>query len=152
MADPVVRLATHEDLDALMRLELNTFTSDRFTTDQIRYLVARAKSTVVLVEQSGQLIGAAYLLWRKDSRSGRLYSIAIDPSAQGRGLGELLLTECEQQTVAHGKDRLLLEVRVDNVAAIRFYLRHGYEEIGRLPGYYEDGTDGLKMAKRIVRP
>jgi ribosomal-protein-alanine acetyltransferase len=149
MPQPTIRLASQHDLDQLLKLELSAFAADRFTEDQIEYLLTRARSSVLLVEQSGRLLGAAYLLWRRGSKAGRLYSIAISPEAQGRGMGTLLLEECEKETAVRGRENLLLEVRVDNEAAVRFYQKHGFAITGRLPHYYEDGTDGLKMARRL---
>jgi ribosomal protein S18 acetylase RimI-like enzyme len=42
-----------------------------------------------------------------------------------------------------------LEVRVDNVAAIRLYERRGYEVVGVTDDFYEDGSDALRMRKRL---
>ena len=38
-----------------------------------------------------------------------------------------------------------LEVRVDNPAARGLYAKLGYVEDAVLPGYYDDGTDGLRL-------
>jgi ribosomal protein S18 acetylase RimI-like enzyme len=45
---------------------------------------------------------------------------------------------------------LRLEVRADNVAAIRLYERHGYRRIGRLAAYYDDGADGWRYEQPLA--
>jgi ribosomal-protein-alanine N-acetyltransferase len=41
--------------------------------------------------------------------------------------------------------RVRLEVRADNAAARALYAKLGFAESGQLPGYYEDGADGLRL-------
>lgn len=144
-----IRLATNNDLPELVRLESLAFASDRFSEEQIDYQLTRAHSTILIAERKQQVLGAAYMLWRKGVPSGRLYSIAVDPASHGQGIGALLLEECEQETVRRGRQRVSLEVRVDNTRAIEFYERHDYRTIARLPDYYEDGSPGLKMIKQL---
>jgi ribosomal protein S18 acetylase RimI-like enzyme len=87
---------------------------------------------------------------RKRVKVGRLYSIATDPTAQGRGVGRLLLQACEAAAVQRECHDVSLEVRVSNLAAITFYERHGYRIVEELTGFYEDGTDALRMRKHLL--
>jgi ribosomal protein S18 acetylase RimI-like enzyme len=145
-----IRLASESDIAWLLHLELSTFNADSFSKGQIKYLVTRAKSTVLIARQSGTPLAAAYMLWRKNSRLGRLYSIAVAPTARGLGIGALLLNECERQATAKGRVGIYLEVRADNLSAISLYRKHGYGIFRELPEYYGDGTDGLKMLKMLT--
>jgi ribosomal protein S18 acetylase RimI-like enzyme len=150
-ARSMVRTATVKDLDAFVRLEKAGFTSDQFDREQLRYLLDEANATGLIIEQAGQSCGAAIMAWRKNSQVGRLYSIVIDPIFQGRGLGRKLLQACEDMALARGCEHLSLEVRADNRRAIIMYRHHGYQMTQLLPGYYADGTDGLRMVKPLAR-
>jgi hypothetical protein len=46
---------------------------------------------------------------------------------------------------------LRLEVREDNVRAIRLYEQNGYRRIGCEPDYYEDGMTALALRKDLAR-
>ena len=46
-------------------------------------------------------------------------------------------------------DRLLLEVRENNEAAIAFYTGHGFVEIDRRARYYRDGTTAVVMRRNL---
>jgi ribosomal-protein-alanine N-acetyltransferase len=46
-------------------------------------------------------------------------------------------------------ERLLLEVREDNVAACAFYAARGFVEIDRRPHYYADRTTAVVLAKDL---
>jgi ribosomal protein S18 acetylase RimI-like enzyme/predicted double-glycine peptidase len=142
-----IRPATEHDLDALVRLEQVAFDTDRFTRDQIDYLLTESRATTFVLEEGPSISGAACILWRKSHLTARLYNIAVDPSYQGRGLGVRLLKECELEAARRGCQKMVLEVREDNQGAIRFYEKHGYTILRTMPGYYDDGMTGLKMSK-----
>jgi ribosomal-protein-alanine N-acetyltransferase len=147
----IIREASPGDLDALLELELAGFDRDAFRRGQLRYLLNRANATTFLLEEDGKVLGAAIMLWRKNSSVGRLYSIVVDPAFQGQGLGRKLLKACEDAALRRGCASLSREVRADNQRAILFYQRHGYRTTESLPGYYADGAAGLRMVKEKVK-
>lgn len=81
-----------------------------------------------------------------------LFDICVLPSAQGKGLGKLLLEQVIADAQNHGAQVLMLEVRASNMAAIGLYQRLGFTEIGRRKGYYPtiDGReDAVLMDLRL---
>jgi ribosomal protein S18 acetylase RimI-like enzyme len=81
-------------------------------------------------------------------REDHLYveNVAIDPSAQGRGLGRALMTFAEQEAARRGLTRMALvthEVMTENQA---IYTRLGYTEVDRRA---EDGYRRIFMEKRL---
>jgi predicted GNAT family N-acyltransferase len=53
--------------------------------------------------------------------------MAVDPPARGRGLGSLILRECERRAHAAGATSIVLNARDD---AQGFYARHGFVVVG----------------------
>jgi len=147
--DVKIRPGDIGDLDSLLALEVRGFDSDRFDLNHLRYLILKAKSTILVAEIDGEIVGSAIMIWRDKARSGRLYSIVIDPSIQKRGIGGKLMEACESETFRHGRDSVTLEVRADNKNAISFYQKLGYKTQRTLTGYYSDGVSGLKMKKDL---
>lgn len=74
-----------------------------------------------------------------------LFDICVQPLAQGKGLGKLLLERVINDARHHGALVLMLEVRASNIAAIGLYQRLGFSEIGRRKGYYPT-ADGREDA------
>ncbi|MBK7294458.1 MAG: GNAT family N-acetyltransferase [Holophagaceae bacterium] len=70
-----------------------------------------------------------------------LLRIAVDPAHRGGGLGQRLLTACQEALAAAGMGELHLEVRASNQPAIRLYRACGWERCGLRGGYYPDGED-----------
>ncbi len=145
-----IRRASHRDHHILHELEVTHFGDDQFSRSQLRHLITRANATTYVLEMDRRIVGSAIMVWRKNSRIGRLYSILISNEVQGRGLGKLLLTKCEADAKKRGCTRVSLEVRADNKPAIALYLKYGYEIVDSLPGYYADGSNGLKMVKKLL--
>jgi len=144
-----IRTATLNDLDRLMKLEERSFISDRFTRAQYKHLLTKAHATIYVIDQLEQILGAAVLLWRKGSSTAKLYSFMIDPAFQGRGLGGQLIDRCVTECQKRGCRTLALEVRMDNLKAIKLYERHGFIRQSLLANFYADGTDGYEMRRPI---
>ena len=142
-----IRLATEHDLAALVRLEEAAFAKDRFTKEQIDYLLTASRATTFIIEDRSTTLGAACVLWRKSQRGARLYNIAVNPAYRGKGIGLRLLNECELEAARRGCKKMSLEVRADNDGAINFYKKQNYIILRTMADYYHDGTPGLKMLK-----
>lgn len=82
-----------------------------------------------------------------------LYWIAVDRGRQGRGIGQCLLEEVEQQVRAKGGRMLLIETEGSGGydATRRFYERAGYPEIARIRDYYRHGADKVIYGRALGR-
>ena len=81
---------------------------------------------------------------------GHIITIDVVAAARRCGVGSLLLRAAEDRLRAAGSFAVALETAVDNVSALRFYKRHGYDVIQTLPRYYSDGMDALVLQKELV--
>jgi mycothiol synthase len=79
---------------------------------------------LVAVDDSG-LLG---FHWTKqhDAATGEVYVVAVDPRAQGRGLGRVLTLAGLHHLAGLGVAEVLLYVESDNVAAVRLYSSTGF--------------------------
>ncbi len=148
--ETVVRKAGLQDLEALVNLEESSFAIDRFSRRSFRYLLSKANAETLLAEEGKQAIGYAMLLFNTGTSLARLYSIAVLPEYQGQGLGGELLKLAEEKARQHECIGLRLEVRSDNLNAIRIYEKHGYKRIGSAKDYYEDHMDAVRMEKNLA--
>ncbi len=143
-----IRRATLEDMEVLLELE-QLFPGDKIKKSSFRHFLTRAKADVWLAEENGIVLGDAVVLYHQGSQSARLYSVVVSPKVRGKGVGAKLLVRCEKAAKKRGCITLRLEVREDNDAAINLYRTRGYDLIGRIDGYYEDGGTALRMQKRL---
>ncbi len=76
-------------------------------------------------------------------------TIATKREARGKGVAQALLIHTARQAVAEGMTYIILEVRVNNLAAINLYKKLGFSQVGLRRGYYRDtGEDALLLAMR----
>ena len=80
-----------------------------------------------------------------------IYWMAVSAEKQGKGTGGVLLAHAENR-MKESQGRLIF-IETSSQAGYektrRFYLSHGYQVIGRLPGFYAPGDDKIILQKRL---
>jgi ribosomal-protein-alanine acetyltransferase len=145
-----IRRGGRDDLEALVALEARCFDLDRLSRRNFRYLLSRANALTLVASEGGRMLGYAMLLFNTGTSLARLYSVAVDPSSRGLGIGATLLGASEEAAREHDCVSMRLEVRSDNEAAIRLYDKSGYRRFGVIEDYYEDHRAALRFEKFIV--
>ena len=144
-----IRLAESSDLDQLLNIETSCFQIDRLSKRSFkRFIKPGAHQFIVLIENQ-TVFAYALILYRAGTNLARLYSIAVLPEYQGRGYSKLLLNRVEELAADKHCVFLRLEVDVNNISAISLYKKYAYSVIGRIPHYYENGADAIRMEKHI---
>ena len=146
----VVREAGPRDLDAIARLENESFETDRVSRRSLREFLRAAHRPVITAFIDDELAGYALVSLRKTSRAVRIYSLAVDPQFARRGVGRALLQACEAYARGHRRAALTLEVRYDNSSAIALYESSGFRQFGEHAHYYADGAAALRYEKALV--
>lgn len=82
----------------------------------------------------GNLLGYFLLMHAPDE--SHLLNITLLPSAQGCGLGRMLIEQACAVARSLGSPAILLEVRPSNTHALAVYLHVGFVRIGVRKGYY----------------
>ena len=146
-----IRPARTGDLDALVALETALFATDRLSRRSFRRFISSRADVLLVAMENEVLRGYALVLLRRGTALARLYSIAVDQTAQGRGIARALVSACEDASSKRGAMVLRLEVHVDNARALGLYERLGYRVFGRYKNYYDDGADALRLEKILKR-
>jgi len=135
------------DIEQLAQLERELF-ADGAWSQQTWWaeLAGRPRRDYVAEVEGAEVLGYAGLDHGGDVAD--VMTIAVAPSARGRGLGRRLLDELETRARAGRAASVMLEVRADNAAAIGLYDRAGYTVVSTRRRYYQPGDiDALVMRK-----
>jgi len=81
---------------------------------------------VMIVGPDSSALAVGRLHFNKPAEA-QVRFMAVDPEARGRGLGSLVLRECERRARAAGATSIVLNAR-DDVEG--FYIRHGFVIVG----------------------
>ena len=147
----MIRPARRQDLDILVEIETQAFITDRFSRRSFHYLLTKANAMTLVYEEDKVVFGYVMLLFHTGTSLARLYSLAVLPEHQGKGIGNKLLAAAEQAAQEHDCISLRLEVRRDNSQGINFYRKTGYKQFGKIVAdYYEDHMDALRFEKLLA--
>lgn len=80
----------------------------------------------------------------RDRHTAHFHQFAVDPGAQGRGLGRRLVGACEQWAAENGYKRMSFQIAEHATALRALHERLGYVEITRLRG------DGSREHARVI--
>jgi len=144
----MLRHATTDDLDGIMRLERGIFTDDAWPEDAMRReLESPHTHYLVAIDDRapGDVLAYAGLLAGRGSGEGDIQTIAVADERRGTGLGRTLMLALIDEARRRGAGRLFLEVRADNPVARGLYTSLGFAEIGVRPRYYRHGIDAVVM-------
>jgi ribosomal-protein-alanine N-acetyltransferase len=139
------------DLETLAALELELFADDAWSVESWWSELAERprRDYVVAVDEAGGILGYAGLDLAGDVAD--VMTIATAPSAQGRGIGRLLLGDLVARAARHGADALLLEVRADNLRARDLYERNGFDLLSTRRRYYQPGDVDALVLRRLTK-
>lgn len=110
----------------------------------------RASYPAWVLERDGAIVGYGLLSIAGDE--AHVLNVCAAPEEQGRGCGRRLLRVLLQLARGRGAQRVFLEVRPSNRAAIALYHGEGFNEIGRRPRYYParcGREDAIVMAREF---
>ncbi len=144
-----VRPATEADVDAIVVSEADNLGDDAWSAGLVAEGVAGRLPTVhyLVAESDGRMVGHAVA--SLVAEVGELQRIAVAEPWRRRGVAGALLDEVVALAVRARADRLLLEVREDNTAALAFYAAHGFVEMDRRRRYYRDGASAVVLERPV---
>jgi ribosomal-protein-alanine N-acetyltransferase len=92
-----------------------------------------------------------FIVSRLAAGEAEILSVAVASARRGRGLARALLNLHLRRLAGLGASAVFLEVDEDNAPACRLYQRAGFREVGRRPGYYQQGRDRAATALVLRR-
>lgn len=98
----------------------------------------------IVAEVNGIIVGFV-VGFLSSQTTGRIFSLAVHPSYQNRRLGSALLNAVIEVFRGVGVSEVILEVRLNNLNAMRFYERNGFKKTGVAAMYYSDGESACIM-------
>ena len=161
-----IRPYRQEDFRVLWEIDQSCFPPGiSYTQFELNSYISRSNSFTLVAEEDSSVrrLGpeefsprpdgshiVGFLVGERTPR-GRGHIITIDVRAQARRhrVGSALLNSAEEQVRSWKCSAIRLETAVDNVTALSFYKRHGYDVIKIIPRYYSNGLNALLLEKDL---
>ncbi len=137
------RIATCDDLDAILRIESRVFGNPWAPKAYIDEIERPMAVVELAIGPGGAVVGfsCTWHVVAAGETEAHLLRIAVDPARQREGIGRDLLTAVVERASQAHASRVLLEVGAANRPARRLYEALGFTEIGRRVGYYKAPPD-----------
>ncbi len=138
------------DLKAVAAVELSSYQFP-WSIGIIRDCLLAGYHSQVL-EVAGVING--YSIMSTAGAEAHLLNLCVHPSCQRLGFGRRLLNAALLRAEGLAVERVFLEVRPSNAAAIALYQSAGFELIGTRPSYYqaEDGRENAVIFAASIDP
>lgn len=154
MSAPAAKPFTADDVDRVAALERAIFGDPWSKRSFEELLDLEHIQGFVLGDPKGDLAGYAFCACV--SEEGEILNLAVAPQLRRRGVGRVLLDACLGWMAERGAQRVFLEVRRSNGAAIAMYEGEGFAATGVRRDYYRKPTEdavtmALELAPRSAR-
>ena len=138
-------------LDRLYQIEVECFKKEAFTKQQIAHLLTDYSSMGLVAKEDGNIIGFVIGRIYAETKllAGHILTIDVSPTHRHMGIAQKLLEEIEKIFRNKGAKECRLEVREDNIVALRLYEKLGYKRIGKLHNYYGN-AHGVYLKKTLT--
>lgn len=134
-------------LNALIQDTTVTFNPTQLTEAEVVMMFLDTEVFLVS-ETQGQVTGyASYNPFRKGAGYARVkeHSICLQQGTRGLGTGTALLRRLERIALREGVRHMVAGVSGENSAGLKFHAKHGYVEVGKMPGIGEKFDRALDL-------
>jgi [ribosomal protein S18]-alanine N-acetyltransferase len=148
-----IRLATARDsyrIAAMSRDLIEVGLGWSWTPARVRRSVDSRETSVAVATAGGGTVGFAIMDFGE--LTAHLDLLAVAPAYRRHGLGRRLVRWLEESAEVAGIAFVYLEARAQNLGALAFYRRLGYQEIERVRRYYSGREDALRLARTLRMP
>lgn len=146
------RDATLEDLATFVDLDKQLFPHAMWSLEHYQNDfrgVPRTHFFTVAVNERNKIIGYAAVLVPAPGVEGDILTIGVIPEHRKSGIGRAFMAQLESWALIKESNAMMLEVAVENIAAIAMYESLGYSRISERKNYYGTGRDALVMRKEL---
>ncbi len=145
----VIEPARKKDLEAVWAIEQASF-SHPWTRAMFQEELAKIPPSLYVLKEVPAKRVLGYSCFWTLSGELQLVNIAVHPELRGQGLGGKLLNHLLREAESREAEKIFLEVRPSNRAALGLYERLGFKVLYRRPRYYvPEGEDALVMVLEV---
>ncbi|MEM3585995.1 MAG: ribosomal protein S18-alanine N-acetyltransferase [Candidatus Jordarchaeaceae archaeon] len=146
----VIGKAELKDLDILYEIEKESFPDNSFPKSFLKYLIIRPNSVFLNAKINDEIVGFIVGILQQTQSIARIYSLDVKPEFRRRKIASKLIQTLEGEFKRRGVKLSILEVEVNNTAALNLYKKFGYKMRGVIKDYYGKKRDGFEMVKKLV--
>lgn len=142
-----IELMNERHLEDVARIELESF-SEPWSLNALKNTLDDDKYRFYCLTDFQTMKTVGYVGLFVVCGEGEIVSVATDKELRGKGLGNYVLKKVIAGEREKGTERLYLEVRESNAAAIRLYEKNGFVKDGIRKNFYRKPTEDAWLMSR----
>lgn len=142
-----IRNWQYKDILRISEIEEECFPQEHWTFQMLASSFETETFYGVLAADGEEIIGYGGVTVAADTAD--IANVAVTEQYRRSGVGTAVLSELCRVAKEKGAEKLFLEVRVSNAAAMGLYLKIGFKGVYARNRYYPDGEDCLVMVKEL---
>ena len=149
-----VRLYKDEDFSQVVDIAVEPLGQARSEAEGVISWASRDENAEVFVaETDGKIVGFLMLEWPGTgwNRVAEIGWIAVLPKYQRKGIGSNLIWDMVEYARNRGIRKVYVEPSVKNNAAIRFYVKNGFNFEATRKDWYRDGEDSTILGMHLQK-
>jgi len=139
----LVRAFREEDAGAASEILLEAREAASWSASMVLEVFSSGQVTGFISEKDGKTTG--FILGREVLDEGEILNLAVRRRNRRYGVGTALLKRMLRAFEERGVSRVFLEVRESNQAAIAFYKKLGFQQVGRRERYYREPAEAALL-------
>ena len=143
----LIRGWKYEDILRIAQIEEECFPDEPWNFKMLASSFEQENFFGVIAEDGGEIAGYGGITVAAGTAD--VDNIAVTEPYRHSGIATAVLSELISIARAQGAEKVFLEVRVSNVAAMSLYLKNGFKGAYARTRYYADGEDCLVMSKEL---
>ena len=140
-----IRLFQPTDMFSVIKLASNTLT-EIYGSNLFNYFYETFPNLFIVAEKNHKIIGFIIGITTANNNS-KILMLAVNKQNRKQKIGTDLIKKFEKQILHYNIDNIELEVRTDNIIAQKFYEKHGFKIVNKIPKFYQDGKNAYTMRK-----
>lgn len=144
-----VRKWKYEDIIKIAAIEQECFKGEAFSFGMLASSFDNSNCTGITVEDGGEVIGYGCITCVCETAD--IENVVVAEPYRRCGAGRKIVERLLKEAAKKGAEKVFLEVRVSNSAAIALYISYGFKGVYARTRYYSDGEDCLVMQKELIK-
>jgi ribosomal-protein-alanine N-acetyltransferase len=142
-----VRLFKPTDMFSVIKLAFETL-PERYNPSLFSYFYETFLQGFIVAEKAHKIIGFIVGV-KTNPETAKILMLSVTESYRRQNIGSALLARFLKEMQVENIKNIELEVRIDNKKAIKFYQKHDFKIIKKIPKFYQNGEDAYTM-KQVI--
>ena len=143
----IIRKFQPDDIFSVIKIAYTSL-PERYNPSIFNHFYETFPEGFLVAEKHHKLVGFIAGV-KTPKKTTKILMLATSEKHRKQGIGSRLITNFLKELRLQNMKKVELEVRTNNVPAVKFYKKHGFNVTDTIPSFYQNGEDAYIMTKNV---